>query len=83
MVNPFQFSRLPLICFGPGKIKLLPGLMKRYGSAIILVTDQKSFMGTSFSVELLESLQKLGIRYHHFPISGEPSDEVIDSASVT
>ena len=80
MVNPFQFSRLPLIYFGPGKIKLLPGLIKRYGSAIILVTDQKSFMGTSFSVELLESLSKLEIRSHHFPVSGEPSDEIIDSA---
>ncbi len=80
MVTPFQFSRLPLINFGPGKIKLLPGLINRYGSAIILVTDQKSFMGTSFSSELLESLRKLEIRYHHFPFSGEPSDEIIDSA---
>jgi alcohol dehydrogenase class IV len=80
MVTPFQFSRLPLINFGPGKIKLLPGLLKKYGSAIILVTDQTSFMGTSFSAELLESLRKLEIRYHHFPVSGEPSDEVIDAA---
>jgi alcohol dehydrogenase class IV len=80
MVTPFRFSRLPLIYFGPGKIKLLPGLIKGYGSAIILVTDQKSFMGTSFAIELLESLSKLEIRYHHFPVSGEPSDEIIDSA---
>ena len=80
MVNPFQFSRLPLISFGPGKIKLLPGLIKRYGSAIILITDQKSFMGTSCSGELLDSLRRLQIRYHHFPVSGEPSAEVIDSA---
>jgi len=80
MVTPFQFSRLPLIYFGPGKIRLLPGLIRRYGSVIILITDQKSFMGTSFSAELLESLKKLEIRYHHFPVSGEPSDEVIDSA---
>jgi len=80
MVTSFQFSRLPLIYFGPGKIKLLPGLIKGYGSAIILVTDQKSFMGTSFSAELLESLRKLEIRYLNFPVSGEPSDEIIDSA---
>ena len=80
MVNPFQFSRLPLISFGPSKIKLLPGLIKRYGSAIILITDQKSFMSTSCSGELLDSLRRLQIRYHHFPVSGEPSAEVIDSA---
>ena len=80
MVNPFQFSKLPLVFFGPGKIKLLPALVKRFGSAIILVTDQKSFMGTSFSVELLEALSRLEIRHHHFSVSAEPSDEVIDSA---
>lgn len=80
MVAPFQFSRLPMIYFGPGKIKLLPGLIQRYGSAIILVTDQNSFTATPAAVELLDSLSKLEIRYHHFLVSGEPSDEVIDSA---
>jgi alcohol dehydrogenase class IV len=81
MVNPFQFSKLPFICFGTGKIKALPGLIRRYGSVIILVTDQRSFIITSHAELLFESLRKEGIRYHNFVITGEPSPEIIDNAT--
>jgi len=80
MVKPFQFSRLPLIYFGTGKIKVLPGLIRRYGNIIILVTDQRSFINSSYAEVLFESFRKEGIRYHHIVIPGEPSPEMIDSA---
>jgi alcohol dehydrogenase class IV len=80
MVKPFQFSRLPLIYFGTGKISVLPGLIRRYGNAIILVTDQRSFMNSSYAEALFKSFRKEGIRYHHIVISGEPSPEMIDTA---
>lgn len=80
MVKPFQFSRLPLIYFGTGKISVLPGLIRRYGNAIILVTDQRSFINSSYAEALFESFRKEGIRYHHIVISGEPSPEMIDTA---
>jgi len=80
MVTSFQFSKLPLIYFGPGQIKLVPGLIKRYGSVIILVTDQKSFINSSYAAELFSSFLNQGIQYHHVVISREPSDESIDSA---
>jgi alcohol dehydrogenase class IV len=80
MVRPFQFSRLPLICFGTGKIKLLPGFIKKLGSVIILVTDQGSFIRSTYAEALFESFRKEGIRYHHIVIAGEPSSEMIDSA---
>jgi alcohol dehydrogenase class IV len=80
MVKPFQFSRLPLVYFGTGKISVLPGLIRRYGNAIILVTDQRSFINSSYAEALFESFRKEGIRYHHIVISGEPSPEMIDTA---
>jgi alcohol dehydrogenase class IV len=80
MVKPFQFSRLPLVYFGTGKISVLPGLIRRYGNAIILVTDQRSFINSSYAEALFESFRKEGIRYHHMVIPGEPSPEMIDTA---
>jgi alcohol dehydrogenase class IV len=80
MVRPFQFSRLPLIYFGTGKIKLLPGFIKRYGTTIILVTDQGSFDGSSFSARLFKLFREQNIRHHHVIIPGEPSPEMIDDA---
>jgi alcohol dehydrogenase class IV len=80
MVTSFQFSRLPLIYFGTGKIKLLPGLIKRFGSEIIIVTDKKSFIDTSFAAELFNSFLNQGIKYDQVTVSGEPSDELINSA---
>ncbi len=82
MVKPFQFSRLPIIYFGTGKIKVLPGLIRRYGKAIILVTAGESFLKSSYAGTLFESFRKEGITYHQVVISGEPSPEVIDDISV-
>lgn len=83
MVKPFRFARLPLIHFGPGKRKLLTGSIKDYGNLIILVTDQKSFTGSSYADELFESFKEHGIRYYHVIIPGEPSPEMIDGAVIT
>ena len=82
MVKPFQFSRLPIIYFGTGKIKVLPGLIRRYEKAIILVTAGDSFLKSSNAGALFESFRKEGITYHQVVISGEPSPEVIDAISV-
>lgn len=78
MVRSFQFSRLPQIYFGTGKIKLLPGLIRIYGSRIILVTDQKSFFRIPVQKELLDSLGKSCISYEMISVSGEPSPGFID-----
>ncbi len=80
MVKPFQFSRLPLIYFGTGKIRVLPSLIRRYGNVIILVTDQGSFTNSSYATILFESFRQEGIRYHHAVIQGEPSPDMIDTA---
>ena len=79
MVKPFQFSRLPAINFGSGKIKVLPGLIRRYGKSIILATAKGSFMNSTYAGYLFESFRNEGITYNHVIIPGEPSPEMIDS----
>jgi alcohol dehydrogenase class IV len=80
MVSPFQFARLPLIHFGPGKLSLLPGAVKKFGSAMILLTDGRSFESTSFASDLFNKFREIGIVWHHLTVDTEPSPYLVDSA---
>jgi len=80
MVKTFRFARLPLIYFGKGKISELPGLVKLYGTSILLVTGRSSFMNSFHSKNLLSRLRDEGIRYEHAIIPIEPSPALIDDA---
>ena len=79
MVKPFQFSKLPQIWFGQGKIKIIPDLVKRYGNSIILVTGQRSFSESRHFSELSDSLKKNNILSRSVTIQGEPSPTFIDN----
>jgi len=81
MVKPFQFSRLPRIYFKSGLIAKLPSFVHEYGNRIVLVTGKSSFLGSAHALELFEALKKEGITYFVFPVTGEPSPEIIDSAT--
>ena len=80
MVKPFNFTRLPEIFFGEGKLSLLPGLAGKFGKRIILVTGRRSFMEAASAAILLDSLNRAGISFIRIEISGEPSPDDIDSA---
>jgi alcohol dehydrogenase class IV len=80
MVKPFRFSRLPEIYFKYGNLADLPGIIKRYGNTIILVTGKNSFMHSVPAKNLIRSFEKTGIKYHHVIVSGEPTPELIDQA---
>lgn len=81
MVKPFQFSRLPRIYFKSGLITKLPSFVHEYGNRIVLVTGKSSFLGSAHALELFEALKKEGIAYFVLPVTGEPSPEIIDSAT--
>jgi len=80
MVSPFNFARIPLIYFGPGRINLLPGLVRRFGTRIILVSNDSSFNRTEAAGELFSSLRQEGIEYTGISIPGEPTPDNIDNA---
>ena len=78
MVRPFQFSRIPKIYFGNGKLSELPKVIKSFGTSVILVTGNKSFSHSPYSDLLLNALADAGIKHHMVTISEEPSPGKID-----
>ena len=81
MAKPFQFARLPLIFFGSGKLSLVPELIGRYGTTVLLVTGRKSFLASDHYALLADAFQKSGINHKLVEISGEPSPEIIDETA--
>ncbi|MGB8491497.1 MAG: iron-containing alcohol dehydrogenase [Bacteroidales bacterium] len=79
MVTAFQFSRLPQIYFGSGRVRLLPGHVKWYGSEIILITGRSSFINSPNAAPVLDSLRLQGVKYHHVIVPDEPSPETVDN----
>ena len=79
MVKPFNFARLPIIFFGPGKLKLLPDLVRKYGRNLLLVSDRKSFAESKYAGELTGSLKEKDINLYHVTILGEPSPDLINT----
>jgi len=80
MVEPFQFSRLPLIHFGAGKFSALISIINTYGNSVLLVSGQNSFLNSNNSKALFSSFENKNISCSHVIISGEPSVEDIDEA---
>jgi alcohol dehydrogenase class IV len=78
MVKPFQFARLPQIYFGKGKIAELPGILKKFGNSVILVTGRQSFLNSLAAKTLFQKLENSGIDYQHVSVPAEPSPGMID-----
>lgn len=78
MVKPFSFARLPLICFGGGKINALPGIITNYGKSVLLVTGARSFMNSRRAGLLFDQFGSTGIAFQHIPVRNEPSPETVD-----
>jgi alcohol dehydrogenase class IV len=82
MLKSFDFARTPRIIFGAGKIAELPGIAKKYGNDILLVTGKESFLNSKYGEYLLHTFDLTGIVYHHVIINNEPSPEMINQAVI-
>ena len=80
MVKPFQFSRLPKICFKNGLISELPSISLNYGSRILVVTGMNSFLKSIQAEKLFGDFEKKKIDHHIIKVPGEPTPEFIDNA---
>ena len=79
MVNPFNFSRLPQIYFGIGKLELLAGMIERFGKKVVLLTGKSSFLSSRNGAAFLEKLECSKITCRHVIVDKEPTPEIIDS----
>ena len=73
----FEFASAARIIFGGGSASQLPQLARDKGRHALLVTD--SFQPEAVT-RLIDALPSAGLRLTHFPVSGEPTVEVIDQA---
>lgn len=74
----FTFYRAPVIHFGKGSIKKLPGIAAARGKNMLLVVS-RSFKASDAYSNLLMMLQKEGTDVYVELVSGEPSPEIINS----
>jgi len=74
----FQFSSNPQLYFGPGKFKLLPELITRFGDKVLFITGAKSFTDSDEWTALYQALENREIHYTQTPIDSEPSPVMID-----
>jgi alcohol dehydrogenase class IV len=76
----FHFANVPRIIFGPGSLDQLEKLIDEYGSKILLVTGNTSFITSGAKKRVKKVLQQRKYTWYHYPVSGEPSPKTIDSA---
>ncbi|MBN1924345.1 MAG: iron-containing alcohol dehydrogenase [Prolixibacteraceae bacterium] len=79
-MSGFSLSRIPELTFGAGKLKLLPGILERYGNRLLMVTGKSSFSQSSQGIHLFNELTEKKYRWSVFTVSNEPSTEIVDSA---
>ncbi len=73
----FEFASAARIIFGDGSANQLPQLAQEKGRHALLVTD--SFQPEAVA-RLIDTLPSAGLRLTRFPVSGEPTVELIDEA---
>ena len=76
----FTLSRLPRILFGPGRIAEIPALVREFGTRVLLVTGERSFLDSPYRQPLFDALAHHGIAWLHETVSGEPSPQWVDEA---
>ncbi len=74
---PFEFASASRILFGDGSASQLPRLARDLGRQALLVTD--SFQPDAVA-QLIDSLRAAGLGLRQFPVSGEPTVEMVDAA---
>ena len=79
-MTDFEFASAARIIFGDGSAQQLPALASELGSRALLVTD--SFQPPAVKA-LIEQLRGSGMALAHFPVSGEPSIEIVDGAKAS
>jgi alcohol dehydrogenase class IV len=79
-IEPFALSRVPRILFGAGRIVEVPALIRDFGTRVLLITGEKSFLNSPCREPLLDGLKRHDISWLQETVSGEPSPQWVDDA---
>ena len=80
MIQSFNFSRIPKLIFGPGKLKELFEIIPQFGQKALIITGSSSLKNSGKLDYITTNCQKKGIQVFHLSLNGEPSPELIDNA---
>ena len=78
MIPAFSIARLPRIEYGRGRLAELPGLCRRHGRRVLLLTGRASFVDSPAWPALQQGFEREGIEWARETIAGEPSPERVD-----
>lgn len=81
MIQPFSFSGIPRILFGPGGFDGLDQIVGEFGRKALVVTGTSSLDRSGNWDRLASRLRKGSIQYDRVTVEGEPSPDFIDSAA--
>jgi alcohol dehydrogenase class IV len=79
MIFLFEFSSIPKIIFGPGKIAELYKIIPKFGKNILIVTGERSLEKSGIWEKIRKNLRSADLNYKRVSVSGEPSPSLIDS----
>ncbi|MDQ6973809.1 MAG: iron-containing alcohol dehydrogenase [Mariprofundaceae bacterium] len=77
MMDSFSFAATPHIHFGAGQRALLAGLLKTFGSKVLLITGEVSFDDSDLCVTLSQQLSSC-LTLHRESLSHEPTPTWVD-----
>jgi alcohol dehydrogenase len=77
-MNPFAFSGIPVVSFGPGEFRRVPRLVKEMGDHALVVTGVSSLERSGKWDELIKGLTEESIRFSRVTLQGEPSPDFVD-----
>ncbi|MHA2182799.1 MAG: iron-containing alcohol dehydrogenase [Promethearchaeota archaeon] len=80
MIPPFNFSRIPNIVFGPGKLSELYEIIPKFGKNMLFVIGESSLKNSGKWAEIRSELERKSFHYSLISISGEPSPLFIDDS---
>jgi len=80
VIPPFTFSRIPVIHFGAGKLKILANIIGEFGERALIITGGQSFQSSGKKDILDRALTEKPIKSFLLHVQKEPSPELIDSA---
>lgn len=82
-MKAFELKKIPEILAGPGKIKILPELIRKYGNKAAIIVGASSFVSSSYYLELEMDLDKAGIEVEIISVREEPKASFIDACVET
>ena len=80
MVTDFEFSRIPRLVFGAGKISLLVNITQQFGNNCLLITGKSSLESSGILKTLKQQFESAAVACSIISVSGEPTPELIDNA---